>query len=96
LDFINATDGGQNSGQWVNWSVDTLQSGDMVTVYLEANISGDVTGTLTNFVTVSGKLPGGEIITNETATNVTAYASEISVEKIASPSRLMALISTSA
>ena len=87
LDFINATDGGQNSGQWVNWSVDTLQSGDMVTVYLEANISGDVTGTLTNFVTVSGKLPGGELITNDTITNVTAYASGISVEKSASPSR---------
>ncbi len=89
LEFLNASDGGVNNsngdGGWVNWSIDTLPSGDTVTVYLETNITGSVTGTLTNHVTVSGELPGGERVTNETTANVTAYAAEINVEKTASP-----------
>jgi len=82
LDFLDATNGGQNSGQWVNWSINTLSASESTTVYLVArlHVNESQLGVLVNHVNVTGMLPAGGTVSNETEASVSAYTTPPVVE----------------
>ncbi len=75
LEFVSATDGGENNGQWVNWSLGELAPAESRTVYLNArlNVNASQLGMLINHVNVSGEQEDGSTVTSDAEASVRAY-----------------------